>query len=157
MGTYLKIAPQNTNVSFTSVDAGVNVTADTANFTTASFGDVIVVTGSGHFEGSFSGSFLGQFTGSFLFSAPLYVPTSNGSYLLYDTGSNFTLFTTGSIPTSSYFLLIKNNNTTLMKVTHEGSLQLKTFTGSAPSPISGGIYFSPYDMYIGTEDNIPAP
>jgi hypothetical protein len=153
MGTYLKIAPQNTNVSFTSVDAGVNVTADTANFTTASFGDVIVVTGSGYFEGNFSGSF----TGSFLFSAPLYVPTSNGSYLLYDTGSDFTLFTTGSIPTSSYFLLIKNNNTTLMKVTHEGSLQLKTFTGSAPTPISGGIYFSPYDMYIGTEDNMLAP
>jgi len=153
MGTYLKIAPQNTNVSFTSVDAGVNVTADTANFTTASFGDVIVVTGSGYFEGNFSGSF----TGSFLIKAPLYVPTTNGSYLLYDTGSNFTLFTTGSIPTSSYFLLIKNNNTTLMKVTHEGSLQLKTFTGSAPTPISGGIYFSPYDMYIGTEDNIFAP
>lgn len=153
MGTYLKIAPQNTNVSFTSVDAGVNVTADTANFTTGSFGDVIVVTGSGYFEGNFSGSF----TGSFLIKAPLYVPTTNGSYLLYDTGSDFTLFTTGSIPTSSYFLLIKNNNTTLMKVTHEGSLQLKTFTGSAPTPISGGIYFSPYDMYIGTEDNMPAP
>lgn len=152
MGTYLKIAPQNTNVSFTSVDAGVNVTANTANFITASFGDVIVVTGSGYFEGNFSGSF----TGSFLIKAPLYVPTTNGSYLLYDTGSNFTLFTTGSIPTSSYFLLIKNNNTTLMKVTHEGSLQLKTFTGSAPTPISGGIYFSPYDMYIGTEDNTPA-
>ena len=151
MGTYLKIAPQNTNVSFTSVDAGVNVTADTATFSTGSFGDVIVVTGSGYFEGNFSGSF----TGSFLFRAPLYVPTGDGSYLLYDTGSDFTLFTTGSIPTSSHFLLIRNNSDTLMKINHEGTLQLKTFTGSAPTPISGGIYFSPYDMYIGTEDYSP--
>lgn len=155
MGTYLKIAPQNTNVSFTSVDAGSSVTADTANIATASFGDVIFNTGSGHFEGTFLGNFSGSFTGSFLITAPLYVPTTNGSYLLYDTGSDFTLFTNGAIPTSSHFLLVKNNSTTLMKINSEGALQLKTFTGSAPSPISGGIYFSPYDMYIGTEDYSP--
>lgn len=155
MGTYLKIAPQNTNVSFTSVNAGVNVTADTATITTASFGDAIFITGSGHFEGTFLGDFSGSFTGSFLIRAPLYVPTGDGSYLLYDTGSDFTLFTTGSIPTSSHFLLIKNNSDTLMKLNNEGTLQLKTFTGAAPTPISGGIYFSPYDMYIGTEDYSP--
>ena len=64
MGTFLKIAPQNRDVTFTSVDAGTTITATTGSFAIAS----------GSFEGYFSGSFVGDVS----LITPFYVTASKG-------------------------------------------------------------------------------
>lgn len=144
MGTFLKIAPQNRPVTFTSVDAGTSVTAATGSFSTAS----------GYFEGTFSGSFIGIVTSSVdlhNFTTPFYITASAG-YLSFLDNATLTLVSTGSV---SNIFLIQDATGSAFAVNNEGVTILKTFTGSAPSPIQGGIYFTSYDMYIGTGDVAP--
>ena len=137
MGTFLKIAPQNRPVTFTSVDAGTNVTATTGSFAMAS----------GSFEGSFSGSFEGNFN----LVTPFYVTASKG-YLSFVDNATLTLVSTGSV---SNIFLIQDATGSAFAINNEGVTILKTFTGSAPSPVQGGIYLTSYDMYIGTGDVAP--
>ena len=141
MGTYLKIAPQNRSVTFASVDAGSNVVATTASFATAS----------GYFEGVFSGSFIGLPSSSLdghNFTTPFYVTASKG-YLSFIDNASFTLVSTGSV---SHIFLIQDVTGSAFKINNQGVTELKVFTGSAPTPVNGGIYFTSTDMYIGTED-----
>jgi len=137
MGTFLKIAPQNRPVIFTSVDAGTSVTATTGTFSTAS----------GYFEGTFSGSF----TGGSSLTTPFYVTASKGFLSFVDNGT-LTLVSTGSV---SNIFLIQDSTGSAFTINNEGVTILKTFTGSAPTSVQGGIYFTSYDMYIGTGDVAP--
>ncbi|MBM4224331.1 MAG: hypothetical protein FJ167_05980 [Gammaproteobacteria bacterium] len=143
MGTFLKIAPQNRPVTFTSVDAGTSVTATTGTFSTAS----------GYFEGTFSGSFIGTLSGSthLDFETPFHVTASKGFLSFVDNGT-LTLVSTGSV---TNIFLIQDSTGSAFTINNEGVTILKTFTGSSPSPVQGGIYFTSYDMYIGTGDVSP--
>jgi hypothetical protein len=136
MGTFLKIAPQNTNVTFASVNAGTTITASTGSFSVAS----------GSFEGTFSGSFIGLDLHSV--TTPFSVTASKGYLSFLDNGS-LTLVSTGSV---SNIFLIQDSTGSAFAINNQGVTVLKTFTGSAPIPIQGGIYFTSYDMYIGTND-----
>jgi hypothetical protein len=141
MGTYLKIAPQGSNVSFTSVNTGdVNSTTLTSSF-------ALFETGSGYFEGTFSGSFIGNITsGSFNGITPFFVTASKG-YLSYVNTSTLTVVNTGSVDN---ILLIQDATGSALTVNNQGLTIFKTFTGAAPTPVQGGIYFTSTDMYIGT-------
>lgn len=142
MGTYLKIAPQNSDVVFSTVNTTV-ITSSNIETTTLSVG----TTGSGYFEGTFSGSFIGTISGStdLDFVTPFYVTASKG-YLSYVNNGSFTLVSTGSV---SHMFLIQDSTGSAFKVNGEGVTQLKVFTGSAPTAVTGGIYFTSTDMYIG--------
>jgi len=141
MGTFLKIAPQNRDVTFTSVDAGTNITATSASFYTAS----------GFFEGTFSGSYIGLPTSS-NFTAPFSVTASKG-YLAYTDTSTLTVVNTGSTDT---IVSIQDSTGSALTVNNQGITIFKSFTGSfKPTPVLGGIYFDSYDMYIGVEDSAP--
>ena len=136
MGTYLKIAPQGSNVSFTSVNTGdVNSTTLTSSF-------ALFDTGSGYFEGRFSGSFIGTINAS----TPLFISASKG-YLSYVNTSTLTVVNTGSIDN---ILLIQDATGSAFTINNQGVTITKTFTGTAPTPVQGGIYFTSADMYIGT-------
>jgi hypothetical protein len=139
MGTFLKIAPQNTNVTFTSVNAGETIVASSASFTSAS----------GYFTGTFSGSFVGLPTSSNL--TPFSITASKG-YLAYTNTSTLTIINTGS---TDNILSIQDSTGSALTINNQGVTIMKVYTGSAPTPVLGGIYFDPYDMYIGIED--PAP
>jgi hypothetical protein len=139
MGTFLKIAPQYKPVTFTSVDAGTSVTAATGSFSTAS----------GYFEGTFSGSFIGIDVHNL--TTPFYVTASKGYLSFLDNGA-LTLVSTGSV---SNIFLIQDATGSAFAINNQGVTILKTFTGSAPTPAQGGIYFTSYDMYIGTGDVAP--
>jgi hypothetical protein len=137
MGTYLKIAPQNSNVAFSEVSSSAifvtDLTADTAAFGTAS--------------GTFSGSFSGTFTGNINATVPFIISASKG-YLSYVDSSVLTVVSTGSVDN---IFLVQDATGSAFAINGEGVTVTKTFTGSAPTPVTGGIYFTPYDMYIGTE------
>jgi hypothetical protein len=140
MGTYLKIAPQDSNVTFTSVNTfDVNSTTLTSSY-------ALFDTGSGYFEGTFSGSFIGTISGSAILQTPFYVSASKG-YLSYFDSSVLTVVSTGSV---ANIFLIQDSTGSAFAVNGEGVTVIKTFTGSAPNPVQGGIYFTPTDMYIGT-------
>jgi hypothetical protein len=143
MGTFLKIAPQHKDVTFTSVDAGTYINALTGSFSTAS----------GHFEGTFSGSFTGDLSGSvdLDFRTPFYVTASKG-YLSFIDNGTLTVISTGSV---SNIFLIQDATGSAFTINNQGVTVIKTFTGSTPTPIQGGIYFNSYDMYIGIEDPLP--
>ena len=145
MGTYLKIAPQGSTVEFTSVNTtnvySTTVSSDTATFTTAS----------GYFEGTFSGSYIGLPTSSVdghNFTTPFYLTASKG-YLSFVDNGTLTLVSTGSV---SNIFLIQDATGSAFTINNEGVTVLKTFYGSAPTPVQGGIYFDSYDMYIGIDD-----
>jgi len=135
MGTYLKLAPQNTNVAFLEVSSSAvsstEITASDAFFVAAS--------------GSFSGSFTGDFSGGVTTTTPLIISASKG-YLSYVDSGVFTLVSTGSV---SHIFLIQDATGSALKVNGEGVTEFKVFSGSAPTPVSGGIYFTSTDMYIG--------
>jgi hypothetical protein len=149
MGTYLKIAPQGSPVEFTSVNTtnvysttvtSDNVISDAATFTTAS----------GYFEGTFSGSFIGIPTSSLdghNFTTPFYVTASKG-YLSFVDNASFTIVSTGSV---SHLFLIQDATGSAFKINSQGVTELKIFTGSAPTPVTGGIYFTSTDIYIGIQ------
>lgn len=135
MGTYLKLASQNTNVAFLEVSSSAvsstEITASDAFFIAAS--------------GSFSGSFTGDFSGGVTTTTPLIISASKG-YLSYVDSGVFTLVSTGSV---SHIFLIQDVTGSALKVNGEGVTEFKVFNGSAPTPVSGGIYFTSTDMYIG--------
>ena len=139
MGTFLKIAPQNTNVTFTSVNAGETIVASSASFTSAS----------GYFTGTFSGSFVGLPTSSNL--TPFSITASKG-YLAYTNTSTLTIINTGS---TDNILSIQDSTGSALTINNQGVTVMKVYTSSVPTPVLGGIYFDSYDMYIGIED--PAP
>ena len=141
MGTYLKIAPQNSSVEFTQVDTSAtnttNLSASFASFETAS----------GWFNGTFSGSFIGNIaSGSFNGITPFFITASKG-YLLYLDSSVLTVVSTGSV---ANIFLIQDSTGSAFAVNGQGVTVVKTFTGAAPTPVQGGIYFTSADMYIGT-------
>jgi hypothetical protein len=141
MGTYLKIAPQNSSVEFTQVDTS---TTNTTNLS-ASFASF--ETGSGYFEGTFSGSFIGNIaSSSFSGITPFFVTASKG-YLSYLDSSVLTVVSTGSV---ANIFLIQDATGSAFAVNGQGVTVVKTFTGTAPTPVQGGIYFTSADMYIGT-------
>ena len=136
MGTYLKIAPQGSDVTFTAVNTGdVNSTTLTSSY-------ALFETGSGHFEGSFSGSFIGSLTTT----TPLIISASKG-YLSYVDSSVLTVVSTGSV---ANIFLVQDSTGSAFAVNGQGVTVVKTFTGAAPTPVQGGIYFTSADMYIGT-------
>jgi hypothetical protein len=149
MGTYLKIAPQGSPVEFTSVNTtnvysttvtSDNVISDTATFTTAS----------GYFKGTFSGSFVGLPTSSLdghNFTTPFYVTASKGYLSFVDNGA-LTLVSTGSV---SNIFLIQDATGSAFTINNQGVTILKTFSGSAPTPVQGGIYFDSYNIYVGIQ------
>ena len=144
MGTYLKIAPQGSSVEFTSVNTtnvySTTVSSDTATFTTAS----------GYFEGTFSGSYIGLPTSSLdghNFTTPFYLTASKGYLSFVDNGA-LTLVSTGSV---SNIFLIQDATGSAFTINNQGVTVLKTFTGSAPTPVQGGIYFTSTDIYIGIQ------
>ena len=139
MGTFLKIAPQNTNVTFTSVNAGETIVASSASFTSAS----------GYFTGTFSGSFVGLPTSSNL--TPFSITASKG-YLAYTNTSTLTIVNTGS---TDNILSVQNSTGSAFTINNQGVAIMKVCTGSIPTPVLGGIYFDSYDMYIGIEDIAP--
>lgn len=141
MGTYLKIAPQNSSVEFTQVDTSAtnttNLSASFASFSTAS----------GWFNGTFSGSFIGNIaSGSFNGITPFFITASKG-YLSYLDSSVLTVVSTGSV---ANIFLIQDSTGSAFAVNGQGVTVVKTFTGAAPTPVQGGIYFTSADMYIGT-------
>jgi hypothetical protein len=141
MGTYLKIAPQNSSVEFTQVDTSTtnttNLSASFASFSTAS----------GWFNGTFSGSFIGNIaSGSFNGITPFFITASKG-YLSYLDSSVLTVVSTGSV---ANIFLIQDSTGSAFAVNGQGVTVVKTFTGAAPTPVQGGIYFTSADMYIGT-------
>ena len=147
MGTYLKIAPQGSAVEFTSVNTTnvytTTVSSDTATFTTAS----------GYFEGIFSGSYIGLPTSSLdghNFTTPFYLTASKG-YLSFVNNGALTLVSTGSV---SNIFLIQDATGSAFTINNQGVTILKTFSGSAPTPVQGGIYFDSYNMYIGIDDGL---
>jgi hypothetical protein len=137
MGTYLKIAPQNSNVDFLGVNSALisatELTSSDAFFTSAT--------------GSFSGSFTGDFSGGVTTITPLIISASKG-YLSYVDNSTLTVVSTGSV---SNIFLIQDATGSAFAINGQGVTVIKTFTGSAPTPVEGGIYFTPTDMYIGIE------
>lgn len=139
MGTFIKIAPQNRDVTFTSVNAGDSIIATTASFTSAS----------GYFEGTFSGSVNG--IDGHNFTTPFNVTASAG-YLSFVDNATLTLVSTGSV---SNIFLIQDVDGNAFTVNNEGVTVLKTFVETTPTSVQGGIYFDSYDMYIGTEDYAP--
>lgn len=141
MGTYLKIAPQNSSVEFTQVDTSAtnttNLSASFASFETAS----------GWFNGTFSGSFIGNIiSGSFSGITPFFVTASKG-YLSYLNSSVLTVVSTGSV---ANIFLVQDATGSAFAINGQGVTVAKTFTGAAPTPVQGGIYFTSTDMYIGT-------
>jgi hypothetical protein len=149
MGSYLKIAPQYRDVTFTSVDAGSSLTATSASFTSITLSS----TASGYFEGTFSGSFIGLPTSSLdghNFTTPFYVTASKG-YLSFVDNASFTMVSTGSV---SHLFLIQDVTGSVFKINSQGVTELKIFTGSAPTPVTGGVYFTSTDMYIGIQESI---
>lgn len=148
MGTFLKIAPQNTSVEFTTVSTTiVNTTDVNTTYLTASY--ALFETGSGFFYGTFSGSFIGNIaSSSFSGITPFFVTASKG-YLSYLDSSVLTVVSTGSV---ANIFLIQDSTGSAFAVNGEGVTVIKTFTGAAPTPVQGGIYFTSYDMYIGTDD-----
>lgn len=136
MGTFLKIAPQNRDVTFTSVDAGTTIVAATGSFSTAS----------GYFEGTFSGSFIGVDVHNL--TTPFYVTASKG-YLSFLDNATLTIVSTGSV---ANIFLIQDATGSAFAINGEGVTVIKTFTGSLPTSVQGGIYFDLYNMYVGTED-----
>jgi hypothetical protein len=141
MGTYLKIAPQNSSVEFTQVDTSTtnttNLSASFASFETAS----------GWFNGTFSGSFIGNIaSSSFNGITPFFITASKG-YLSYLDSSVLTVVSTGSV---ANIFLIQDSTGSAFAVNGQGVTVVKTFTGAAPTPVQGGIYFTSADMYIGT-------
>ena len=139
MGTFLKIAPQYSNVTFNSVEASTIVTATSASFSSAS----------GYFTGTFSGSFIGLPTSSNL--TPFSVTASKG-YLTYTNTSTLTIVNTGS---TDNILSVQNSTGSAFTINNQGVAIMKVSTGSIPTPVLGGIYFDSYDMYIGIEDIAP--
>jgi hypothetical protein len=139
MGTFLKIAPQYSNVTFNSVEASTTISATSASFSTAS----------GYFTGTFSGSFIGLPTSSNL--TPFSVTASKG-YLTYTNTSTLTIVNTGS---TDNILSIQNSTGSAFTINNQGVAIMKVCTGSIPTPVLGGIYFDSYDMYIGIEDIAP--
>jgi hypothetical protein len=137
MGSYLKIAPQNSNVDFLGVNSALvsatELTSSDAFFTAAT--------------GSFSGSFSGAFIGTISVGTPLIISASKG-YLSYVDNSTLTVVSTGSV---SNIFLIQDATGSAFAVNGQGVTVIKTFTGSAPTPVTGGIYFTSTDMYIGIE------
>jgi hypothetical protein len=131
MGTYLKIAPQNTDVAFSEVSSSAifvtDLTATNASFSSA------------------TGSFSGTFNGNISVVSPFFISASKG-YLSYVDSGVFTLVSTGSV---SHIFLIQDATGSALKVNGEGVTQFKVFGGSAPTPVTGGIYFTSTDMYIG--------
>ena len=139
MGTFLKIAPQYSNVTFNSVEASTTISATSASFSTAS----------GYFTGTFSGSFIGLPTSSNL--TPFSVTASKG-YLSYTNTSTLTIVNTGS---TDNILSVQNSTGSAFTINNQGVAIMKVSTGSIPTPVLGGIYFDSYDMYIGIEDVAP--
>lgn len=139
MGTFLKIAPQYSNVTFNSVEASTTISATSASFSTAS----------GYFTGTFSGSFIGLPTSSNL--TPFSVTASKG-YLTYTNTSTLTIINTGS---TDNILSVQDSTGSAFTINNQGVAIMKVCTGSAPTPVLGGIYFDSYDMYIGIEDIAP--
>lgn len=138
MGTYLKIAPQDTAVTFTDINITNNVTSNVVNSSTASFGIA---------TGVFSGSFIGSVTTNF--HTPFFV-TGSAGFLSYTDGGGIVLASTGSTPTN--FFLIQDATSDIFKINSQGVVQTKTFsTGSAPTPQYGAFYFSNDNLYIGVE------
>lgn len=143
MGTYLKIAPQNSSVEFTQVDT----TATNTTNLSASFASFITASGDFFEGGTFSGSFIGNITSSsFSGITPFFITASKG-YLSYLDSSVLTVVSTGSV---ANIFLIQDATGSAFAVNGEGVTVVKTFTGNAPTPTQGGIYFTPTDMYIGT-------
>ena len=141
MGTYLKIAPQNSDVAFSEVSSStIFVTDLTATTLTAS--DALFTSATG----SFSGSFSGNFSGSLSTTAPFFISASKG-YLSYVDSSVLTVVSTGSV---ANIFLIQDATGSAFAVNGQGVTVIKTFTGAAPTPVQGGIYFTSADMYIGT-------
>ena len=139
MGTFLKIAPQYSNVTFNSVEASTTISATSASFSTAS----------GYFTGTFSGSFIGLPTSSNL--TPFSVTASKG-YLTYTNTSTLTIVNTGS---TDNILSVQNSTGSAFTINNQGVAIMKVCTGSIPTPVLGGIYFDSYDMYIEIEDIAP--
>jgi hypothetical protein len=137
MGSYLKIAPQNSNVDFLGVNSALvsatELTSSDAFFTAAT--------------GSFSGSFSGAFIGTINVGTPFTISASKG-YLSYVDSSVLTVVSTGSV---SNIFLIQDATGSAFAVNGQGVTVIKTFTGSSPTPVTGGIFFTPTDMYIGTQ------
>jgi hypothetical protein len=137
MGTYLKLASQNADVAFSTISSS-------AIFVTElSVGNAYF----DHASGSFSGTFSGAISGSISTITPLIISASKG-YLSYVDSSVLTVVSTGSVDN---IFLIQDATGSAFAINGQGVTVIKTFTGSAPTPITGGIYFTPYDMYIGTE------
>jgi len=137
MGTYLKIAPQNTNVAFSEVSSSAIFVNDLS-------------AGNAYFEyasGSFNGSFSGAISGSITTTTPFFISASKG-YLSYVDSSVLTVVSTGSV---ANIFLIQDATGSAFAINGQGVTVIKTFTGSAPTPVTGGIYFTPADMYIGIE------
>jgi hypothetical protein len=144
MGSYLKIASQGSDVNFTTVSTTNIITSD-VNTTTLTTG-----TGSGYFEGTFSGSFIGLPTSSLdghNFTTPFNITASKGYLTFLDNGS-LTLVSTGSV---SNIFLIQDATGSAFTINSQGVTQLKVFTGTAPTPVTGGVYFTSTDMYIGIQ------
>jgi hypothetical protein len=137
MGTYLKIAPQNTNVAFSEVSSSAIFVNDLS-------------AGNAYFEyasGSFNGFFSGAISGSITTTTPFFISASKG-YLSYVDSSVLTVVSTGSV---ANIFLIQDATGSAFAINGQGVTVIKTFTGSAPTPVTGGIYFTPADMYIGIE------
>ena len=146
MGTFLKIAPQNTSVEFTTVSTTIVNTSE-VNTTNLTASYASFVTGSGFFYGTFSGSFIGNLnSGSFSGVTPFYVTASKG-YLSFVDNAVLTVVSTGSV---ANIFLIQDATGSAFAVNGQGVTVVKTFTGAAPTPVQGGIYFTSADMYIGT-------
>jgi len=146
MGTFLKIAPQNTSVEFTTVNTTIINTSD-VNTTNLTASLALFSTGSGFFKGTFSGSFIGGInSSSFSGITPFFITASKG-YLSFVDDAVLTVNSTGSV---ANIFLIQDSTGSAFAVNGEGITVLKTFTGTAPTPVQGGIYFTSTDMYIGT-------
>jgi hypothetical protein len=131
MGTYLKIAPQNSDVAFSEVSSSAifvtDLTATNASFSSA------------------TGSFSGTFNGNISVVSPFFISASKG-YLSYVDSSILTVVSTGSV---ANIFLIQDATGSAFAINGQGVTIIKKFTGSAPTPVAGGIYFTSTDMYIG--------
>jgi hypothetical protein len=142
MGTYLKIAPQNSDVAFSEVSSStIFVTNLTATTLTAS--DALFTAATG----SFSGSFSGNFSGSLSSATPFFISASKG-YLSYVDSSVLTVVSTGSV---ANIFLVQDATGSAFAINGQGVTVTKIFTGTSPTPVTGGIYFTSTDMYIGTQ------
>jgi hypothetical protein len=59
-----------------------------------------------------------------------------------------TVVSTGSV---ANIFLIQDATGSAFAINGQGVTVIKNFTGSAPTPVTGGIYFTSVDMYIGIE------